>query len=61
MMKVNMTLLDFSKKPDFSVYGPQGTKFEANIYDDPVFGGPIVPFTKTRRNETTIREIPNNL
>lgn len=56
-----MTLLDFSKAPDFSLYGQEGADFQAKIYDDPIFGGPIIPFTKTRRNETTIREISNSL
>ena len=56
-MLVNMTILDFSKAPDFTLYGENGASFSSEIYNDPVFGGPIVPFTKTRRNEVTIREI----
>jgi hypothetical protein len=60
-VSINMTYLDLSKPPDFSVYGKMGAKFKAEMYDDPVFGGPIIPFTKTRRNINTIREIQNNL
>lgn len=61
MQTVDLTLLDFSLAPDFTLYGEHGANFSAEIYEDPVFGGPIVPFTKTRRNEVTIREIRNDI